>query len=234
MNIARIFALPLIAVLASCSSETAKPEQDTGLTGDGEATDAPDTNPDGVPYPTSNLGTSPRSGSKTGNRINNYKFYGYPDANPANGLQAMSLANFYDPEGKKYKLLHIQASGVWCVYCQKETEIVVPMKAKLQEMQVVWLQSLAEGPAQGSLAKQKDLDSWISQFKSNLPSVLDPGNKNLGVFYDAAALPWNANINAMTMEILSSGTGAQTTEQGILDELNEWLPKINAGELTMK
>ena|SRR5688572_13350328 len=233
MKIARILALPALFLFA-CSSETAAPEQDTGLKDDGTATvDAPDANPEGVPYPSDNVGTTARLGTKAGNRINNYKFYGYPDANAANGLQPMSLAQFFDPEGKKYKLIHIQASGVWCVYCQQETEIVVPLKAKFDEMKVVWLVSLAEG-ARGVPSKEKDLQGWITQFKSPYPHVLDPGNKNLGVFYDAAALPWNANINAKTMEILQAGTGAHTSESQIMDELNEWVGRIESGELDIK
>jgi hypothetical protein len=44
--------------------------------------------------------------------------------------------------------------------------------------------------------------------------------------YDAAALPWNANIDARTMEILSLGVGATTTEQGILDEVDGWLAQL--------
>jgi hypothetical protein len=226
---ARIFAFPLMFVLA-CSSES-DPGQDTGLDGEGQEATAPDANPDGVAYPTENIGTSPRNGDKAGNVIANYKFLGYPDANPANGLQPMSLAQFFDPEGKTYKLIHIQASGVWCVYCQKETEVVVPLKAQFDERKVVWLVSMAEGPSQGTPSKQKDLDGWISEFKSPFPHVLDPGNKNLGVFYDAAALPWNANINAKTMEILQAGTGAHTTEKQIMDELDEWLAQIDSGEL---
>jgi hypothetical protein len=233
MKIARILALPVVFLLA-CSSETAAPEQDTGLQEDAPAAaEAPDSNPDGVPYPSANLGTNQRSGTKPGNRINNYKFYGYPDANAANGLQPMSLAQFYDPEGKTYKLIHIQASGVWCVYCQKETEVVVPLKSKFDEMKVVWLVSLAEGD-RGVPSKQKDLDGWIAEFKSPYPHVLDPGNRNLGVFYDAAALPWNANVNAQTMEILQAGTGAHTTEDSIMTELKDWLTKIDGGELDLK
>ena len=232
MKMAQIFAVSLVFVVA-CSSEST-PEQDTGLEGEGQETAAPDTNPDGVAYPTENIGTSTRSGSRAGNRMANYKFLGYPDGNPANGLQPMSLAQFYDPEGKTYKLIHIQASGVWCVYCQKETEVVVPLKQKFEERKVVWLVSLAEGPTQGTPSKQKDLDGWIAEFKSPYPHVLDPGNKNLGVFYDAAALPWNANINAKTMEILQAGTGAHTTEESILTELDEWLEQIDSGKLDLK
>ena len=232
MKKAQIFAVSLLFVVA-CSSETA-PEQDTGLEGEGQEALAPDTNPYGVAYPTQNIGTSSRSGSKAGNRMANYKFLGYPDGNPANGLQPMSLAQFFDPEGRTYKLIHIQASGVWCVYCQKETEVVVPLKQKFEERKVVWLVSLAEGPTQGTPSKQRDLDGWIAEFKSPYPHVLDPGNKNLGVFYDAAALPWNANINAKTMEILQAGTGAHTTESSIMTELDEWLEQIDSGKLDLE
>ena len=54
MKIARILALPVVFLMA-CSSESAAPPQDTGLVGDGDANEAPDTNPDGVAYPSSNL-----------------------------------------------------------------------------------------------------------------------------------------------------------------------------------
>src|SRR5688572_10318696 len=144
MKIARILSVPLLVVLAACSSESGKTEQDTGLDSPGAVVNAPDTNPAGVPYPSTNIGTVPRTGTKAGNRMANYKFYGYPDGNPANGLQPMSLAQYYDPEGTTYKLIHIQASGVWCVYCQKETEVVVPLKPELDKRKVVWLVSLAE------------------------------------------------------------------------------------------
>ena len=236
MKTAAIFAAPLLMLLAACSTSSTgstQPAQDPGIGGDGvgAAGTAPDKNPYGVEYPSQNIGTLPRKGTKPGNRIQNFKFLGYPNANVAGGLQPVSLAQFYDPEGRTYKLIHIQASGVWCVFCQKETEVVVPLKPQLDERKVVWLVSLAEGKTQGTPSKQPDLDGWIAEFKSPYPHVLDPGNKNLGVFYDAAALPWNANINAKTMEILQAGTGAHTTESSILEELDEWIAQIDSGEL---
>lgn len=238
MKNAPIVCLSFLFALGACSSSSStsstSSQKDRGLEGDGEeaAVAAPDTNPDGVPYPTTNLGTVARNGTRSGNRIANFKFLGYPDANPANGLVPMSLAQFFDPEGKRYKLIHIQASGVWCTFCQQETEIVVPLASKFKEMKVVWLVSMAEGPTGGTPAKKSDLDGWIEEFNSPFPHVLDPGNANLGIFYDAAALPWNANINAQTMEILQSGTGAHTTEKQVLDELDGWIAQIDSGELS--
>lgn len=233
MKIARILAPLAVSLFAfGCASETtvnnngssggSSGSTDRGLdgTGDTAAAAAPDKNPAGVEYPTDNLGTV------VGTRMMNYKFVGYPDGNPANGLQPMSLAQYFDPTGEKIKLIHIQASGTWCTYCKQETKVVVPMAAKLAAKKVVWIISLAEGNAIGTPATREDLDKWIAQFKPPFPHFLDSGNKNLGPFYDAAALPWNANIDATTMKILSATTGAATTEAAVMNDLDANLAKV--------
>jgi hypothetical protein len=224
-----IAASLLLGLVACASSKTSGPEQDKGLEGDGvgAADTAPDTNPDGVPYPTDNIGTVERKGvgtdAKPGNRIANFKFLGYPNADTAGGLQPISLAQFFDPTGTRYRVIHIQASGVWCSACQMETKVVVPMKADLEAKKAVWLVSLAEGRTPGEPSKQADLDKWIASFKSPYTHWLDPGNKNLGPFYDRTALPWNANIDARTMEILRAGTGAVDSRERVIAEIDEAL-----------
>ena len=213
----------LLASLAACSSSTT--QEDKGLEGEGvgAASAAPDVNPDGIPYPSDNIGTVERKGTRPGNRIANFKFLGYPDADKSQGLQPISLAQYFDPSGTRYRIIHIQASGVWCTACQAETRTVVPMKAELEKKKAVWLVSLAEGPSPGSPSRQKDLDGWIAEFKSPYTHWLDPGNANLGPFYDRTALPWNANIDTRTMEILTAGTGAVTSRDGIIEEIDEAL-----------
>jgi hypothetical protein len=230
MKVTSVLALSLLATFAGCSS---KSEQDRGLegTGVGSASSAPDTNPEGVPYPTDNIGTIARRGATPGNRIANFKFLGYPDGDVARGLTPLSLANFYDPAGTKYRIIHIQASGTWCTACQAETQTVVPMKGVLEAKKAIWLVSLAEGPTPGTPSTQRDLDLWITKFKSPYTHWLDPNNANLGPFYDRSALPWNANIDAKTMEILTSGTGAVTTSEGIEQEIDEALEAANASAL---
>lgn len=226
MKIAPVLAASLVLGLVACSSSnTPAPEQDKGLEGDGVAAadTAPDKNPDGVPYPTDNIGTIERKGEKPGNRIQNFKFLGYPEGNVSAGLQPISLAQYFDPSGNKTKILHIQASGSWCVYCQQEAKIVAPMRADLEAKKVVWIITLAEGATPGTPSKQSDLDKWLKTYTSTYTHALDPGNKNLGPFYDASALPWNADIDATTMEILKAGTGAVTSKEGILQEIDEAL-----------
>lgn len=232
MKIAPVVVAACFSFALACASKS-EPEQDRGLEGEGvgAAAAAPDTNPDGVPYPKDNIGTVERKGSKPGNRIANFKFMGYPNADKSGGLQPLSLAQFYDPSGNRYRILHIQASGVWCSACQAETEVVVPMKADLEAKKAVWVVSLAEGPTPGTPSKQKDLDGWIAEFKSPYTHFLDPNNANLGPFYDRTALPWNANIDARTMEILTAGTGAVTSREGILKEIDDALALAEQSKL---
>jgi hypothetical protein len=232
MKIARIFAPIVLTLLAACSSKgstgTTTPDQDPGLAGGGDATSAPDKNPAGVAYPTDHIGTNPRNGTNPGDRIKNFKFMGYPDGDVSKGLQPVSLANYFDPTETKYKLIHIQASGSWCPHCRNEVTAVDTIKADLDQRKVVWLVSLAEGDYVGQPSTKADLDNWISAFKSPYTHLLDPGNQNLGPFYDDAALPWNGNIRAKTMEIVTAGVGAVETGPGILKEVDDVIAQLDA------
>jgi len=224
MKIVRVLAVPTLVALAACSSSGS--EQDKGVEGEGvgAAASAPDVNPDGVPYPTDNIGTLPRSGARKGNRLENFKFLGYPNADMSQGLQPISMAQFFDPEGKKYKIIRLVASASWCPPCQGEAELVAGMKSDLEQKKVLWLTSLSEGPTSGPSTK-KDLDNWIKEFKGWNTHWLDPSNKNLGPFYDRAAIPWNATVNAQTMEILESKTGAPGGKEDLLKELDDLIAK---------
>jgi hypothetical protein len=226
-----IALLPCVAIFIACSSS----DQDPGLEGAGvsAADSAPDTNPDGKAYPTDNIGVVARKGATSGNRIANYKFLGYPDADESKGLQPISLAQFYDPTGARYRIIHIQAAGVWCAACKSETEVVVPNKKLLDDTKTVWLVSMAEGATQSVPSKQSDLNNWISTYKSPFTHWLDPGNQKLGPFYDRSALPWNANIDAKTMEILTSATGAVTSATDLASEIDAVIALADATKLTI-
>ena len=228
--VASVASVAFVAsVAAGCSASPSSGGGDHGVAVpvDPATAGAPDKNPEGVAYPTENLGTNPRLGPHPGNRIANYKFLGYPGGDVSKGLQPISLAMFFDPTGARYRLIHIQASGSWCVNCQEETKVVTTLKDKLAERKVAWLISLSEGASPGTAATTTDLDHWIAQLKAPFTHVLDPGNRNFGTFYDASVLPWNAIIDARTMEILTSGIGAQTRETTILGDLDGWLAKTS-------
>ncbi len=228
-------SLASLAAVVSCSlltfgcgsTKTAAPggdtTQDPGVAGPGKAVVGHDSSPQGVAYPTNNIGYTPRSGpevgSKPGNVIRNYKFLGYPESDSTKGLQPVALADYFDPEGKNYKIIHIIVSGVWCTYCKMETDALVPQIPDLKAQKVVFLTALSED-SNHNPAQQSDLDFWVKSHKTNFTQVLDPGNQQLGPFFDAAAIPWNANIDARTMEILSASVGAPPD---ILTDVQPWL-----------
>jgi hypothetical protein len=209
----------MVVLAVGCSSSSSS-TQDPGLASGGSGDIVGhDTSPDGVAYPATNLGTKPSTNDpakdivgKPGNTITNFKFYGYPEGDTTKGLQPVALADFYDPSHKKWKLLHIQAAGTWCIWCQRETDATVPIYSKLAGEGVAWLTAVVEGKTPGSAASQTDLDKWVTRFKPTFPNVVDPGNHNFGTFFTAGGLPWNANVDPANMEILSAGEGAPSSD----------------------
>jgi hypothetical protein len=165
-------------------------------------------NPDGVAYPVADIGYKPRTSSRAGNRIANYKFLGYLNADKTAGLKTISLADYFDPEAKNYKVIHIIASSAWCGACIAETRETAILKDTLLAEKIVFVQALVDGPRTGTGATSGDLDNWIRNHGVNFTAMLDPNVKNLGQFFNVAAVPWNANVDARSMEILSSSEGA--------------------------
>jgi hypothetical protein len=169
-----------------------------------------DTNPDGVAYPNpaGGYGHTARTGNTPGSVIANFKFLGYPGGNVVSDpMPTISLADYYDPCQKRYKLIHLSVAAVWCVPCNDETDAMVAAKSQLDSEGVVLLQALDDGPIQGTPATENDLKYWIRNHNSNFTEMLDPGLQNLAGFFNAAAIPWNADIDPRTMEILDSSDG---------------------------
>jgi hypothetical protein len=198
-------ALLTLAATSACSSN--QPAAGTPGVAGGDA--AVTLNPDGIPYPTpaAGYGRTARSGSSPGDIIADYKFQGYPEGNLDGGLQTIALADYYDPCGKRYKVLHLSVAGVWCVPCNDETVAVVAGKTDLASKGVVVIQALSDGPTEGVAATQTDLNYWVEKYMSNFTEMLDPGLMNLGGFFPAESLPWNCDIDPRTMEILDDSTG---------------------------
>jgi len=216
-----IAAVSLFAVIG-CSSSDPAPIKGQGEEGPGGTNPAAETNSYGVAYPTQNLGIIARSGSKAGNIMKNFKFRGYPtkpgEVIPvpnSEGLKDVKLADYFDPElrnknaaGEPYRVLHITVSSVWCTPCQEEAKEIVAKMSDLDAKGVLFLTAIADGPIQGRGAELLDLDGWVRKHKANYTHVLDPSLKNFGGFFDAAAVPFNADIDLRSMEILYAGTGA--------------------------
>jgi hypothetical protein len=239
-----VSAIAVLILGASACSSSGSTQQDPGLTSGGSGNDIQghDTNPDGVAYPSSNLGTKPSTNDpqkgivgKPGNIISNFKFYGYPDGDMTAGLQPVALADYFDPSNKKWKLIHIQAAGTWCIWCQRETQAMVPISSKLQGEGVAWLTAIVEGASTGSQATLTDLNRWVTAYKpKDFPNVVDQGNHTFGVFFPEGGLPWNATVDPVNMEILAAGVGAPSadgqsvTSTDVENEVTPWLTFLMA------
>jgi hypothetical protein len=238
----------------ACSSTSAKSGggggQDPGTaapTDDGTTTQGNDANPYGVAYPSQppfsvagglsspGFGFQPRKCSMppncgkapAGNVIHNFKFLGYPNSDTSQGLQPVALADYFDPEMRQYKVIHISVGGNWCYWCQEEQKALEPLLPQLKTMKVVFLFALSDGITQGAPAKNQDLLNWISAYHVTNTSVLDPGGHNLGPFFDSASLPFNANVDARTMEILTAANGAPADSTGSIDIIGDVKPWVD-------
>ena len=223
-------ALALVAGIVACSSDTTTTTPggatSSGGTSSGGGVQGPGEGTGGTSgsaanaYPTTNIGT------KAGKTIDNLQFLGYPDADVEGGLKTIKLEQFYDPSGKTTKLIHIQAAGVWCSACRNETTALVPAADELKEKKVVWLVAMVEGSAVGTPSKESDLKPWIDDFNSPFTHLLDPGEQVLAGFFQAGALPWNINVDATTMKIISSSAGGPDKKDAILSDIDEALAEV--------
>jgi hypothetical protein len=202
-TMAAIALASLPAALACSAQSTAGPSASPS----DAATTAGALNPDGIPYPSSTGGHTARAGSTPGSVMQDFTFQGYPNADESKGLQPISLADYYDPCGKRIQMLHLTVAGAWCVPCAEETDALVAGKAQLASERVTVIQVLGDGPTQGVTATMTDLDNWIAKHGSNFTEMLDPNLMNLGGFFNAANVPWNCDIDPRTMEIIRESTG---------------------------
>jgi hypothetical protein len=197
---------------AGCGSP---PGDGTGSAGTPAGHDA---NPDGVPYPTQHIGLRARgltpSGAPDptpGDVIANYKFLGYPGGDRSHGLQTVALADYFDPSGSRYKVIHLMAASTWCGPCNDETDALVSTFAQpatdRRARGVAYVQALIEGPSPNYPATSDDLGAWIDAHHVPFTEVLDPEAEALGAFFDASSVPFNADVDARSMELLQAGTG---------------------------
>lgn len=243
----RVFAvLPVVSLALACASSGGG---SSGTSGDGGVQDPGqvraddprvekrDVNPQGKSYPTGPYGTGKRgapTGTTRGDTIQNYRFLGYPKSAKDGGLKTVALVDYFNPDGTNgnVKLIHVQAAGTWCVYCRNEQDMVTPKMAEIEGKGVVWLTVVVEGTKAGNPSEMNDLDSWVSRHKTTNTVVIDSGNKNLGVFFRQAALPWNGWVDARTMEILAYQEGAPQSYAAFASEMDQWLSFIDSHPVT--
>lgn len=165
-------------------------------------------NPDGEPYPTDHIGGRKRTGTRVGDRMPNFTFKAYRNGR-ANGLETISLAEYYDPQQKRNKVLHIQVAATWCAICSSELEATVSVTEPLKKRGVVFLEVLVSGATAGKGPSLAEVDAWIDRHETNFPTGIDVRARRLGtVGVSVSAMPHDILIDTRTMEILDSSIGA--------------------------
>ncbi len=184
------------------------------------------TNPYGVAYPSTKIGIAPRgdvTSGVAGSRLQNFAFKGVLSGNPSDAITRVSMSQFFDPESRTHKLIFIQAAGVWCSVCHSEANAITPRIKELKDRGVVWLTAIIESSSPGKPAALVDLSTWYNRHKTPSPLLLDSGAESLGAFFSAAAMPWNAIIDARSMEILEADVGSsQNVWQHIDGQAKAW------------
>ncbi len=165
-------------------------------------------------YPTENIGTT------VGKVVANNTFDGY--TNPDNGVGSehqvsITFGDFYNPtadgtygpdspfeEGTPKPLaLVINIGAVWCGPCKQEAAQILPGEyAALHPKGMELFAVLADSNAPGEAATFKDLDSWVTAYPVNYPSVIDP-KKHMANLADPSQFPANIVVDTRTMEIVT-------------------------------
>jgi len=221
----RFVAASLLSALAlvGCSSEEPPPPfDDVDVEGRG-------VNPEGLAYPTEDLGARPRKGDTPGQRIPNFSFQGYPNSDVSKGLQVVSMADFHDPSGKRGKVMHLMAAVAWCPHCAASTDQLVAVLPQLQPRGLVGLQTLMEG-YEGNPISLEELDQWVSTHHTNFTVVFDSGGRRLSTVADVSAVPWNALIDLRSMEVLSVLRGEPDDYPAWVEGALDWVESNPARE----
>jgi hypothetical protein len=164
-------------------------------------------NPDGLAYPTDDIGGNARTDSKSGQRIPNFAFSGYLNGDQSKGLVTVSLADFYDPSSKRSKVLHLIAACVWCPVCQAETAQMSSSIDDLKKEGLVAVQVLIQGKSRGRGTSLCDIQDWTASRVNGFTVLMDVDAKRLGTVESIDGVPWNAIIDTRSMEILSIDVG---------------------------
>jgi hypothetical protein len=215
-------ALPLLgaaaAIVAVACSKSSEPEEldDPDVQGDTTA-------PDGTPYPTTNIGSRPRAGTLPGNTFPNLTFHGYEASNVAGGLQVVSMADYFDPKGKDHVLVHLTAAATWCTVCAFETDNMQAHVDEARKEGAVEIAIMVAGQTAYFGPSLNEMDGWIDDHHTTFDVLVDLRGHRLKTAMGVDLVPWNALIDARTMEILRIDTGAPDDELGYLRLGLNWI-----------
>jgi hypothetical protein len=177
---------------------------------------------DGGAYPTTNIGGQPRNGSKAGQIFPNLTLEGVRSAATMATPATVSMAEYYDPSGARYDLLHVIGIFMWCPHCNNETNNLSTIPAWQSDHRVAVVQIAMEGYGSAS-PTSTELEKWVGDHNLTFPVLVDGQGAQLGQYFSVKYVPLNIVVNPRTMEILDVTVGevsdCQAYEQGFLSKL---------------
>ena len=179
-------------------------------------------NPDGTAYPTANIGGKPRTATQAGQVFPDLTLEGVRSAATMDTSAVVSMAEYYDPAGAHYDLLHVVGLFMWCPHCNNETNNLAGIAAWQAANRVAVVQIAMEGYGGGS-PTWSELQKWVSDHNVDFPVLVDSQGAQLGQYFPVDSVPVNMVVNPRTMEVLAVDIGevgdCQAYEQGLLDNL---------------
>jgi hypothetical protein len=212
--------IALLGLCASCSGSgdgamPYVPMPDADLSGTS-------TNPDGTAYPTTNIGGRPRTATQAGQLFPNLTLEGVRSAATRDTPAVVSMAEYYDPTGAHYNLLHVIGLYMWCPHCNNETNNLstIPTWQADHRVAVVQIAMLGYGNASPGWT---ELQKWVGDHNLTFPVLVDGQGAQLGQYFSVNYVPLNIVVNPRTMEVLAVDVGevddCQGYEQGFLNSL---------------
>ncbi|MBW2523478.1 MAG: redoxin domain-containing protein [Deltaproteobacteria bacterium] len=180
-------------------------------------------NPEGVPYPDGPYGAVARSDATPGDVFPNLGFPGYPAGAADGEMATISLADYFDPQMRRFKVLHLTAVAMWCPYCAREASQLAEVAPALGAEGAAFVQVIIDGPDRGESPDRCDLDDWIDEYDLRFAVALDAQARRLGSVAALQGVPYNAIIDTRTMEVLDTGTGAPDDVAAAVRHWIEWV-----------
>ena len=208
----------LAGLWASCSDDAGRalryvPSPDADLSGAGI---------DGGAYPTTNIGGQPRTATKAGQIFPNLTLQGVRSAATMDTPATVSMAEYYDPSGARYDLLHVIGIFMWCPHCNNETSNLSTIPTWQADHRVAVVQIAMEGYGSAS-PTWAELQKWVGKRNLSFPVLVDGQGAQLGQYFSVDYVPLNIVVNPRTMEVLAVDVGevgdCQAYEQWFLNRL---------------
>ena len=147
-------------------------------------------------------------------------FVGYANfMDPSNvGLQFLSLADFYNPDGSasfapdhpwgkgaKPKAINIVTSAVWCGPCNLEAKTEIPKHKEIYGPKGGAFMTVLLEAGDQSPASFKTITDWATSYKVDYPIVTDPARRISP--YATNSLPTNIIVRTSDMRIIKVTPG---------------------------